>query len=407
MSTDLPLCDQALIPILALGQLPLANALVAEAKLSCPEPRFPLTLAFCEPLALVQLVERVPPEDLFREYPYFTSVAAGAVLHAKAIVDRMVRARNLTPKSLVIEIASNDGYLLQHYKGHDIPVLGIEPATNVARVAEVERGIPTLVAFFDEALGARLASEGRSAAVIHANNVLAHVPDPIGFLRGVALLLAGQGIAVIEVPYVKDMLDQVAFDTIYHEHIFYYSFTSVSRICARSGLCIVDVERLAVHGGSLRIFLSRAGEAVASEAVAALLAEEAGWGVQEWSAYATFAEQVEALRIELRKTLIGAKQAGQAIAAYGASAKGTTLLNYCGIDGSLVDFVVNKSPHKQGLYTPGTHLPILRTEALMDRRPDLVLLLAWNLADEILQQESEYRRSGGKFIIPVPSVQIV
>ena len=407
MSTDLPLCDQALIPILALGQLPLANALVAEAKLSCPEPRFPLTLAFCEPLALVQLVERVPPEDLFREYPYFTSVAAGAVLHAKAIVDRMVRARNLTPESLVIEIASNDGYLLQHYKGHDIPVLGIEPATNVARVAEVERGIPTLVAFFDEALGARLASEGRSAAVIHANNVLAHVPDPIGFLRGVALLLAGQGIAVIEVPYVKDMLDQVAFDTIYHEHIFYYSFTSVSRICARSGLCIVDVERLAVHGGSLRIFLSRAGEAVASEAVAALLAEEAGWGVQEWSAYATFAEQVEALRIELRKTLIGAKQAGQAIAAYGASAKGTTLLNYCGIDGSLVDFVVDKSPHKQGLYTPGTHLPILRTEALMDRRPDLVLLLAWNLADEILQQESEYRRSGGKFIIPVPSVQIV
>ena len=376
MSTDLPLCDQALIPILALGQLPLANALVAEAKLSCPEPRFPLTLAFCEPLALVQLVERVPPEDLFREYPYFTSVAAGAVLHAKAIVDRMVRARNLTPESLVIEIASNDGYLLQHYKGHDIPVLGIEPATNVARVAEVERGIPTLVAFFDEALGARLASEGRSAAVIHANNVLAHVPDPIGFLRGVALLLAGQGIAVIEVPYVKDMLDQVAFDTIYHEHIFYYSFTSVSRICARSGLCIVDVERLAVHGGSLRIFLSRAGEAVASEAVAALLAEEAGWGVQEWSAYATFAEQVEALRIELRKTLIGAKQAGQAIAAYGASAKGTTLLNYCGIDGSLVDFVVDKSPHKQGLYTPGTHLPILRTEALMDRRPDLVLLLA-------------------------------
>lgn len=407
MSTDLPLCDQALIPILALGQLPLANALVAEAKLSCPEPRFPLTLAFCEPLALVQLVERVPPEDLFREYPYFTSVAAGAVLHAKAIVDRMVRARNLTPESLVIEIASNDGYLLQHYKGHDIPVLGIEPATNVARVAEVERGIPTLVAFFDEALGARLASEGRSAAVIHANNVLAHVPDPIGFLRGVALLLAGQGIAVIEVPYVKDMLDQVAFDTIYHEHIFYYSFTSVSRICARSGLCIVDVERLAVHGGSLRIFLSRAGEAVASEAVAALLAEEAGWGVQEWSAYATFAEQVEALRIELRKTLIGAKQAGQAIAAYGASAKGTTLLNYCGIDGSLVDFVVDKSPHKQGLYTPGTHLPILRTEALMDRRADLVLLLAWNLADEILQQESEYRRSGGKFIIPVPSVQIV
>jgi hypothetical protein len=407
MSTDLPLCDQALIPILALGQLPLANALVGEAKLSCPESRFPLTLAFCEPLALVQLVERVPPEDLFREYPYFTSVASGAVFHAKAIVDRMVRARNLTPESLVIEVASNDGYLLQHYKGHDIPVLGIEPAANVARVAEVERGIPTLIAFFDEALGARLASEGRSAAVIHANNVLAHVPDPIGFLRGVALLLARHGIAVIEVPYVKDMLDQVAFDTIYHEHIFYYSFTSVSRICARSGLCIVDVDRLAVHGGSLRIFMSRAGEAVASEAVAALLAEEAGWGVQEWSAYATFAEQVEALRIELRKTLIEAKQAGQAVAAYGASAKGTTLLNYCGIDASLVDFVVDKSPHKQGLYTPGTHLPILRTEALMDRRPDLVLLLAWNLAGEILHQESEYRRSGGKFIIPVPRVRIV
>jgi SAM-dependent methyltransferase len=407
MTARRPLCDEPLVPILALGNLPLANALVSEAALSDPEPRFPLTLALCEPLALVQLVERVPPQDLFREYIYFTSVAAGAVRHAKAIADRMIQARKLNRESLVVEIASNDGYLLQHYKARDIPVLGIEPAANVARVAEADRGIPTLSTFFDEALGASLASEGRSAAVIHANNVFAHVPDPVGFLRGIALLLAADGIAIIEVPYVKDMLDLVAFDTIYHEHVFYYSLTSVSRLCERAGLYVLDVERLTVHGGSLRIFLSRAGRATASEAVASLLAEEARWGVQERSAYATFAGQVEALRIELRRTLIGAKRAGRTIAAYGASAKGTTLLNYCGIGRDLVDFVVDKSPHKQGLYTPGTHLPILPPNALAERRPELVLLLAWNLAEEILQQESEYRGAGGKFIIPVPHVRLV
>ena len=226
-----------------------------------------MTLAFCEPLALVQIVERIPPEELFTEYPYFSSMAAGAVRNAKSIADRLTKSCGLNAETLVVEIASNDGYLLQHYKAHGIPVLGIEPAANVAKVAEAERGIPTLVAFFDEALGRALAEAGRRAAVIHANNVFAHVPNPVGFLKGIAALLAPNGIAVIEAPYVKDMLDKVEFDTIYHEHLFYYSLTSVARLCALAGLRVADVERLAIHGGSLRYFISLPNDATPNTAV--------------------------------------------------------------------------------------------------------------------------------------------
>lgn len=407
MTSGAPLCDRPLRPILSLGNLPLANALVSKAQLSTPERTFPLTLAFCEPLALVQIVERIPPEELFSDYPYYSSMAVGTVRNAKAIADRLTQSRGLGPQTLVIEIASNDGYLLQHYKAHGIPVLGIEPAANIAKVAEGERGIPTLVAFFDEAFGVSLAQQGRRAAIIHANNVFAHVPDPIGFLKGVAALLTRQGVAVIEAPYVKDMLDKVEFDTIYHEHLFYYSLTSVSRLCARAGLHVVDVERLPIHGGSLRYFISRNDNEIPSDAVRVLLAEELAWGVENWPTYLKFASQVEALRAQLRKALIGAKTSGQRIAAYGASAKGTTLLNYCGIDGRLIDFVVDTSPYKQGYFTPGTHLPIFKTEVLLERQPDAVLLLAWNFADEILEQQAEYRKRGGKFIIPVPQVRVV
>ena len=400
-------CPEPLIPLLALGELPLANALLSEDKLSEPEKRYPLTLAFCPSLALVQIVERIPPEELFSDYPYFSSMSDGMLKSAKSLVGRMISQRKLGGGSLAVEIASNDGYLLQHYKTHGIPVLGIEPAANVAAVAVRERGIPTLVEFFSQVFGERLAAEGRAADVIHANNVFAHVPDPIGFLRGIAALLAPSGVAVIETPYVKDMIDHVEFDTIYHEHLFYYSLTSVSRLCASAGLQVVDVERLPIHGGSLRYTVAPVGSATPSAASSALLAEEQGWGVSKAATYLPFVARVEVVKRDLLSYLRQAKQSGKRIAAYGASAKGTTLLNYCGIDGDLIEFVVDRSPHKQGRYTPGTHLKIEAPQALYDRRPDEVLLLSWNFADEILEQQAEYRRQGGRFIVPVPQLRVV
>jgi hypothetical protein len=402
-----PFCPEPLVPILALGEVPLANALLTKEQLTKPEARYPLTLGFCPSLALVQIAERIPPEQLFSDYPYFSSMADEMLAHVKRHVEDLIAARGLDARRLVIEIASNDGYLLQYYKAAGIPVLGVEPAANIAKVASGERGIPTLVAFFDEALGRTLAAEGRRAAVIHANNVFAHVPDPVGFLKGIVALLEIGGIASIEAPYVKDMIDKVEFDTIYHEHLFYYSLTSVSRLAALAGLVVADVERLPIHGGSLRYFLSRPGENPQTARVEALLAEERGWDVECPSAYRAFASKVDAVRGALRQYLEGAKREGRSIAAYGASAKGTTLLNYCGVGRELIDFVVDRSPYKQGLYTPGTHLPILDPGALIERQPDAVLLLAWNFADEILAAQAEYRRRGGKFIVPVPQLRIV
>lgn len=400
-------CPGPLIPLLALGEMPLANALLSEDMLRAPEKRYLLTLAFCPSLALVQILERIPPEELFSDYPYFSSMSDGMLKSANSLVERLAAQRRLTPSSLAVEIASNDGYLLQYYKARGIPVLGIEPAANVAAVAERERGIPTVVKFFSHALGERLAAEGRAADVIHANNVFAHVPDPIGFLRGIEALLAPSGVAVIEAPYVKDMIDHVEFDTIYHEHLFYFSLTSVVRLCAPAGLQVVDVERLPIHGGSLRYTIARARGATSSAAVVALLAEEQEWGVGEIETYRPFVARVEAVKRDLLSYLRQAKQTGKRIAAYGASAKGTTLLNYCGIDGDLIDFVVDRSPHKQGRYTPGTHLKIEAPQALCDRRPDEVLLLSWNFTDEILEQQAEFRKRGGRFIVPVPHLRVV
>jgi SAM-dependent methyltransferase len=402
-----PLCSEPLVPILAFGQMPLANALLTQAQLALPEPCYPLTLSFCRSLALVQIAERIPPKQLFTDYPYFSSMADEMLAHVRRHVDELIATRRLDSTSFVIEIASNDGYLLQYYKAAGIPVLGIEPAANIAQVAEKERGIPTRVAFFDDALGRKLAAGGQRANVIHANNVFAHVPDPIGFLRGIAALLAPGGIAAIEAPYVKDMLDKVEFDTIYHEHLFYYSLTAVTRLCDKAGLVVVDVARLPIHGGSLRYVIARPGEVNVNPRVAALLAEECGWNVESSESYLSFAAKVEKLKGGLLDHLRAAKQSGRAIAAYGASAKGTTLLNYCGIGEGILDFVVDRSPHKQGRYTPGTHLPILPPAALLDRKPDAVLLLAWNFADEILADQAEYRKAGGKFIIPVPDVRVV
>ena len=390
--------------ILSLGRTPLANSLLTAGQLGAPEPTYPLDLVFCPACTLVQITETVPPDQLFDEYPYFSSFSDTALKNAREIVARIAVERRLGPASLAVEVASNDGYLLQYYQDRGIPVLGIEPARNIA-LAAAARGIPTQCEFFGEPLARRLRQTGQRADVIHANNVLAHVAELNGVAAGLGLLLKEDGLAVIEVPYVKDLIDQVEFDTIYHEHLCYFSLTALEHLFRRHGLAVVNVERLPIHGGSLRVFVSQPG--AAAPAVGELLAREAAWGVGEFAFYQDFGQRVDGLRQDLVGLLGGLKAQGKHLAAYGASAKGSTLLNYCGIGRETLDFVVDRSTVKQGHYTPGTHLPICAPERLLETRPDYALLLTWNFAEEILEQQAAYRRQGGRFIIPIPEPHIV
>ncbi len=392
--------------VLSLGNTPLANSLITEEQLNQPEPTYPLDLAFCPGCSLVQITETVPPEKLFLEYLYFSSFSDTMLRHAREIVQRMCEMRRLNARSLVMEIASNDGYLLQYYKQAGIPVLGIEPAINIARVAEDERGIRTLSEFFGSEMARRLADQGERADVIHAHNVLAHVPDLNGFVAGLGLVLKDDGVCVIEVPYVKDLVDRCEFDTIYHEHLSYFSITALSRLFERHNLMIQNVERLPIHGGSLRLFVNKAG-AVPAPAVRELFAEEFGWGVDSVEFYRGFAERVEGLKATLRSFISKLKEQNHRLAAYGAAAKGSTLLNYFQIGREALDFVVDRSTHKQGRYMPGVHLPIYSPERLLEEMPSHVLLLTWNFADEILEQQAEYRRQGGRFIVPIPALKVV
>lgn len=325
--------------------------------------------------------------------------------HAEEIVTRLTRSRQLDAGSLVVEIASNDGYLLQHYQRAGIPVLGIEPAANIARVAEA-RGVPTRCDFFGKEFAEQLRADGVRADVIHAHNVLAHVPDLNGVTSGIALLLKDTGVAVIEVPYVRAMIEGHQFDTIYHEHLCYFSLTALDRLFRRSDLIIQDVERLGIHGGTLRIYAGK-DEAAVAPGVRQLLRDESELGVGNMEFYRGFGAGVESLRGELLALLREIKSASQLIAAYGASAKGSTLLNYFGIGPETLDFVVDRSAVKQGLYTPGTHLLIHAPEKLLEAMPAYTLLLTWNFADEILEQQAEYRRRGGRFIIPIPEVKTI
>jgi len=403
-------CGADLEMVLSLGRIPLANALLTAEQLDQPEETYPLELAFCPECSLVQITETVPPEKLFREYLYFSSFSDTALENAKSIAERMIVERNLGASSLVVEIASNDGYLLRNYVSRDIPVLGIEPALNVAKVAR-GRGIATLPEFFSERLAFELRKQGKGADVIHANNVLAHVADLSSVVAGIKVLLRPDGVAVIEVPYVRDMVDKVEFDTIYHEHLCYFSVTSLEHLFRRHGLKAFDVERIPIHGGSLRVFVSHleAVEGIVpnTERMPALLEEERAWGVGRASFYRDFGGRVERLRTELLTLLRGMKARGQRLAAYGASAKGSTLLNYFGIGRETLDYVVDRSTVKQDRYTPGTHLPIYAPAKLLEDQPDYVFLLTWNFADEILAQQSEYRKRGGKFIIPIPTLTVV
>jgi SAM-dependent methyltransferase len=391
--------------VLSLGRTPLANALLTREQLRLPESRYPLDLAFCSRCALVQITETVPPAELFRDYLYFSSYSDTMLRHAQTLVDRLAVERRLNGTGLVIEVASNDGYLLQYYRQRGIPVLGIEPARNVARVA-VERGVPTLCDFFGIELASRLRQSGQQADVLHAHNVLAHVADLNGVVQGMESVLKDDGVVVVEVPYVKDLLDHCEFDTIYHEHLCYFSLTALDALFRRHGLVVQDVERVPIHGGTLRLFAGKAATAKPSSAVSALLADEEGWGVRRVETYRKFGARVEALKSSLKSMLKGLKQRGGRIAAYGAAAKGSTLLNYAGIGLETLDFVVDRSPHKQGRFMPGVHLPIYPPERLLEEMPEHVLLLTWNFADEILEQQAAYRKLGGRFIIPVPEVKV-
>jgi hypothetical protein len=392
---------------LSLGKTPLANSLLTADELTQPEPTYPLDLAFCPHCTLTQILETVPPERLFREYLYFSSFSDTMLAHAKDLVNEIVAARGLGGECLAVEVASNDGYLLQYYQQAGVPVLGIEPAVNIAEVAERERGVPTISEFFGADLARQLVATGRRADVMHAHNVLAHVADLNGFVEGFHILLKDDGVAVVETPYVKDMIDHCEFDTIYHEHLCYYSLTALDRLFTRHALVIQDVQRESIHGGTLRITVGQAAHGERGPRVREMLAEEERWGVDDVAFYQEFARRVDALKERLRQMLAGYQAQGKRLAAYGAAAKGSTLLNYFGIGRETLRYVVDRSTHKQGRFMPGVHLPIYAPEKLLEDQPDVVLLLTWNFADEIIAQQSEYRRRGGRFLVPVPEPRLV
>ncbi len=400
-------CDSGeLMPVLRLGDQPLANSLRGPDELDSPEPRYPLDLSLCTSCSLLQILDSVPPEEMFEDYPYFSSVVETLVTNARDIATRLIAEDSLGPDSLAMELASNDGYLLQHYRDAGVRVLGIEPARNIAPVAE-SRGIPTRCEFFGIGLARELVAEGIRPSVVHANNVLAHVPDLNGFVAGISTLIGDWGRAVIEVPYVKDFLDRRAFDTIYHEHNCYFSLTALDRLFDRHGMAIERVELIPIHGESLRVFLRGAGVASVERSVSDVLAEEAGWGVARPGEYLEFAADVRAIETRFKQLLAGLRAGGARIAAYGAAAKGSTLLNTFGVGAETLDFCADASPHKQGLHMPGNALPIRPPAALLEEQPDYVVLLAWNLVEEISRQQHEYLARGGRFIVPLPEPRVI
>jgi hypothetical protein len=390
-----------------LGSSPLANSYLTAEQCRRAETFYPLKVFVCGECFLVQLDVQQTPDHIFSDYAYFSSYTDSWVTHARDYADHVVERFGLNGKSTVVEIASNDGYLLQHFVARHIPVLGIEPARNVAAVAEA-KGVPTRVAFFGMQLARTLIAEGIRADLIAANNVLAHVPSLNDFVAGIDLLLARRGVATLEFPHLMRLMADNQFDTIYHEHYSYFSFTAVNAVFAAHGLTLFDVEELPTHGGSLRIFARHTDDysRPVGPRVPALLEREEAAGVRSLATYASFAEQVKRTKRELLQFLIEADRRGRTVVGYGAPAKGNTLLNYCGVGTDFMNFTVDRSPHKQGLYLPGTHIPIYAPEAIAEMKPDYVLILPWNVKEEVMAQMACIRDWGGAFVVPIPEVTV-
>ena len=390
-----------------LGMSPLVQSFLTSDQLHQMEPFYPLQVLVCEKCFLVQLQEFVAPANIFSDYLYFASYSDSWLAHAKRYTDEMVRRFPISENSLVVEIASNDGYLLQYFAEKKVPVLGVEPAANVAQVA-AQKGIPSIVKFFSTATARELLAAGKSADLLLGNNVLAHVPDINDFVEGMNILLKPQGVITMEFPHLLQLMEQNQFDTIYHEHFSYFSFLTVEKIFAAHGLTIFDVEELPTHGGSLRIFARHAEDFTkpVGPRVTALRSREESAGYASLETYSRFAEQVKETKHKLLEFLIKAKREGKKIAAYGAAAKGNTLLNYCAIRTDFLDYTVDRSPHKQGRFLPGTHVPVYAPDEIRRTRPDYLLILPWNLKDEIIQQNAFIRDWGGKFVVPIPEVTV-
>jgi SAM-dependent methyltransferase len=395
--------------VVDLGCQPLANNLLRPENLPGGEPKFPLRTAVCYACWLVQILDIVPPVTLFSEYLYFSSVSDALLRHARTAVEQHLRNAGLGRHSFVVEVASNDGYLLKNFIAAGVPCLGLEPAKNIAEVAQ-GRGIPTWNSFFNSATARQIASERGRADLVLGNNVFAHVPDPNDFVAGLAILVKPAGQIVLEFPYACDLVEHVEFDTIYHEHVFYFTLTPLLPLFARHGLEVFRVERLSLHGGSLRLYAGPKNAHPVQPSVPALLAEEHAKGVDTPHYYDDFGIRVQRLKEELLALLRDLQAQGRRLCAYGASAKGSTLLNYYGLGREgfdCLEFVVDRSPAKQGRLTPGSHLPILPVEALMTRGAQHALLLTWNFADEILAQQQAWHENGGRFILPLPTVSVI
>lgn len=391
-----------------LGMSPLCESYVPFEKLNQKESFYPLVAYVCHSCFLVQLDEYVSPQEIFSEYAYFSSYADSWVEHARRYVESVIDRFKLSRESLVIEIASNDGYLLQHFLPHSIPVLGIEPAANVAEAA-IKKNIPTLVEFFGEQMANRLATEGNTADLIVGNNVLAQVPDINGFVKGMQLLLKPDGVITMEFPHLMRLMEENQFDTIYHEHFYYFSLIAADQIFAAAGLRIFDVEELSTHGGSLCIFACHENNRnyLTSNDLEILRKREEESGIRDIESYDAFTKQVQETKRKLLEFLIAAKRAGKSIAGYGAPGKGNTLLNYCGIRTDFIDYTVDRNPYKQGKFLPGTHIPIHGPEKIKETKPDYVLILPWNFQEEIVLQNEYIREWGGKFVVPIPQVRVI
>ena len=386
---------------------PLCETYPSAADLNHGEVYYPLHVYVCEKCFLVQLEEYEKPENIFSDYPYFSSFSDSWLKHSDQYCEKMTARFGLGAQSLVVEVASNDGYLLQYFVQRNVPVLGIEPAANVAKVA-VEKGVPTLVRFFGTELAKELASEGRCADLVLGNNVLAQVPDLNDFVEGLKVLLKPQGVLTLEFPHLLRLIERNEFDTIYHEHFSYFSMLTTSRILVSHGLKVFDVEELATHGGSLRVYACRQEDETreAKRTVQDLIEKEKDAGLGSVEGYASFARQVKETKFALVEFLISAAREGKTVAGYGAPGKSATLLHYCGIGKDLIAYTVDRSPYKQGRFLPGSRIPIYSPDRIRETKPNYVVILPWNLKDEIMEQLQYIREWGGKFVVPIPKVAI-